>query len=143
MARNSTAIDWDPYRTRIIEMLKARATASMIAERLGVSSYALRRLILRENLGQHRGEKPAAQDRPKPKPKGRNPMKDIGKWKPGLAITDLDRAVQILRSRHAMVCDEDTIRYPSRVPEAYKPTTLFRVGAKHNVTAAQLLRMAA
>lgn len=78
----------------------------------------------------------------KPK-RARNPMKDINTWRPPVAVTTLEQAVQTLRTRYSPVCAEDTIRYPRQAPEPYRATTLFRCGARENVTAAELVEMAA
>lgn len=55
---------------------------------------------------------------------------------------ELQAAVQKLRTRYCPVCAEDTIRYPQQTPEAYRETTLFRVGHMENVPAARVVEMA-
>lgn len=55
---------------------------------------------------------------------------------------DLARAVDRLRRAYCPVCAEDTIRYFTKAPAPYTRHTLFRVGNRRNVTAAELMVMA-
>lgn len=61
---------------------------------------------------------------------------------PVVSHTDLDIAVNKLRTRYPIVCSEHTIAHPYNRPYQYAAGTLFRVGNRRNVTAAELLRLA-
>lgn len=56
--------------------------------------------------------------------------------------SDLDIAVNKLRTRYPLVCSEHTIARPNARPYKYAAGTLFRVGNLRNVTVAELLRLA-
>lgn len=61
---------------------------------------------------------------------------------PPVAVPELQQAVDELRRHYAPVCAEATIRRPHMVPRPYTARTLFRVGERWGVTAAELVRMA-
>jgi hypothetical protein len=74
--------------------------------------------------------------------KWRNPMKDLGTWRPASDMTSLDAAVTRLRTRYCPVHAEETARKRFETPKAYGPETMFRVGSLRDVPAAVVLEMA-
>lgn len=57
-------------------------------------------------------------------------------------MPELQQAVDELRRYHAPVCAEATIRRPHMVPRPYTARTLFRIGDRWGVTAAEVMRLA-
>lgn len=133
-----------PEQVEAVRTLTAQGvTEQEIRKRLGISNRQLYRTKSEHNIKSlPMSERPKA-DKPVKvvKKKKRNPMNVLASWKPPVANTDLERVVQRLRAKYSPVCAEDTIRHPSRIPMGYRADTLFRVGNRQNVTAAELVTL--
>lgn len=133
-----------PEQVEIIRRLSAEgASDSVTANAAGTSRRQVRRAREKHGIKVDFSKRPAAQAAEKPtKPKWRNPMKDLGTWRPMADLTTLDAAVTSLRTRFCPVHAEDTARKRFETPKPYGPETLFRIGSLRDVTAEQLMAMA-
>lgn len=141
-------IDWSKHHDTIVRMLAENYTFPSIAGAIGVHAERVRRYADRAGLRHLKPKRSPPTKKPdrthmrgaasRPKAK-RGGMKA---WRPPVTSGDLETAVAKLRTRNHLVCAESTIRYPSAAPKPYTENTLFRVGARQNVTAAQMLEMA-
>lgn len=125
---------------RVRELTGMGLSEGRIAETMGISRRQVRRVRDNNNIrALPRSERqPAAQPERKGVMKAkRNPMKSLQTWKPPVATTTLEHAVQELR-RKVPVFLEATQKRASSAPPAYSLESVFIVGSKR-LTGAEIL----
>lgn len=124
---------------KVRELTEQGLSVQAISDRVGISCRQVRRVREKHGItAVPRNERPKVET---PKNNGRNPMRYLTTWKPQMATSEIEVAVDLLR-RKCIVFAEATLRYPSLVPERYSADTLFRVGSERNVPAARVVEMA-